>query len=158
MRDEDPTIALESVVTMADRVTTSLARPRLYSLLLGGFAILALAVAGVGLFGVLSYSVAQRTREIGVPTALGARPRDIIRLVVGQGLGMTLVGLLVGLAAAAALVRYLSTFLYGAQRALFGELRGGVDCPGGPAVATAAAVVPARRAARVDPQRVLRAG
>ena len=79
MHDEDPSLALDSVATMEDRLVTSLARPRLYALLLGGFAVFALAIAGVGLFGVLSYSVAQRAREIGVRSALGARSRDIVR-------------------------------------------------------------------------------
>jgi putative ABC transport system permease protein len=156
VREQDPSLALESVMTMEDRLITSLARPRLYAVLLGGFAIFALAIAGVGLFGVLSYSVAQRAREIGVRTALGARPLDIVRLVVGQGLAMTLGGLAFGLAASFALVRYLSTFLYGVT------VYDAVSFVAVPivlaAVAGAACVVPARRAARVDPLRVLKAG
>ncbi len=156
VREQDPSLALESVMTMEDRLVTSLARPRLYAVLLGGFAIFALAIAGVGLFGVLSYTVAQRAREIGVRTALGARPLDIVRLVVGQGLAMTLGGLAVGLAASFALVRYLSTFLYGVTA------YDAVSFVAVPivltAVAGAACVVPARRAARVDPLRVLKAG
>jgi ABC-type antimicrobial peptide transport system permease subunit len=141
---------------MEDRLVTSLARPRLYAMLLGGFGLFALAIAGVGLFGVLSYSVAQRAREIGVRTALGARPRDIVRLVVGQALAMTAGGLVVGLAAAFALVRYLSTFLFGVSAhdpASFLAVPIVLAI-----VAIVAAAAPARRAARVDPQRVLRAG
>ncbi len=156
VHDEDPTLALESVETMEDRLVTSLARPRLYAMLLGGFGLFALAIAGAGLFGVLSYSVAQRAREIGVRTALGARPRDIVRLVVGQALAMTAGGLVVGLAAAFALVRYLSTFLFGVSAhdpASFLAVPIVLAI-----VAIVAAAAPARRAARVDPQRVLRAG
>ena len=156
VHDEDPSLALDSVATMEDRLVTSLARPRLYALLLGGFAVFALAIAGVGLFGVLSYSVAQRAREIGVRTALGARPRDIVRLVVRQALLITAGGLVVGLAAASALVRYLSTFLFGVSTH---DPASFVAVPIVLAVvAIAASVAPARRAARVDPQRVLRAG
>src|SRR5260370_324681 len=73
----------------------------------------ALAIAGVGLFGVLSYSVAQRTREIGVRTALGAQARDIARMIVRQGLGIAGVGVVLGLVASAAAARSLSTFLFG---------------------------------------------
>ncbi len=156
VRDQDPTLALESVMTMEDRVMTSLTQPRLYAVLLGAFAVFALAIAGVGLFGVLSYSVAQRTREIGVRTALGARPRDIVRLVVGQGLAMTAAGLVAGLAAAFVLTRSLSAFLFGVSAH---DPESFVAVPIVlAAVAIAASVVPARRAARVDPQRVLRAG
>ena len=156
VRDEDETLALDSVMTMEDRVWSSLAQPRLYAVLLGGFAIFALAIAGVGLFGVLSYSVAQRTREIGVRTALGATPGAIVRLVVGQGLTMTVVGLAAGLLASVWLAGLLGTFLYGVSA------HDAVTFVTVPLVlllvALIACAVPARRAARVDPQRVLRAG
>jgi ABC-type antimicrobial peptide transport system permease subunit len=135
-------------------VWTSLARPRLYAVLLGGFAAFALAVAGVGLFGVLSYSVSLRAREIGVRTSLGATPWSIIGLVVRQVSVVTAAGLIVGLGAAAMLARSLSSLLYGvapsdpitfvAVAALLAV------------AAVVASVVPARRAARVDPVRVLR--
>jgi putative ABC transport system permease protein len=155
VREADETLVAEAIMTLDDRlVATSLALPRLYALLLGGFAALALLVAGVGLFGVLSYVVAQRTRELGIRAALGARPQDLIRLVLRQGMGTTIAGLAVGLVAAALLMRFLTTRLYGVSAA---------DVPtyvGVPAlllaVAAAACIVPARRAARLDPLRALR--
>jgi ABC-type antimicrobial peptide transport system permease subunit len=90
----------------------SLARPRLYAVLLGGFATLARLIAVIGLFGGLSYAVTQRTREIGLRTALGATPRDIMGLVPKQGTLMTVVGLALGLGLAAASGRYLAGFLF----------------------------------------------
>jgi putative ABC transport system permease protein len=149
-----PSVALGPVVTMEDRVWTSLARPRLYAVLLGGFAAFALAVAAVGLFGVLSYSVSLRTREIGIRAALGAPRSSIIGLVVRQALMVTGAGLVVGLSIAAALARSLSSLLYGVAPS---------DLPTFVAVAAllslvalVACVAPARRAARLDPARVLR--
>jgi len=155
VKQEAPALALDSVMTMDDRVMTSLARPRTYALLLAGFAAFALAIAGVGLFGVLSYSVAQRTREIGVRTALGAQARDIVRLILREGLGMTALGIVTGLLMSAAAARSLSTFLFGvtafdATSFLVVPLVLAV-------VAVAACLAPARRAARVDPLQALRA-
>ncbi|HUQ51176.1 MAG TPA: FtsX-like permease family protein, partial [Gammaproteobacteria bacterium] len=155
VREADPNLVTEAVMMLDDQlVATNLALPRLYALLLGGFATLALLVAGVGLFGVLSYVVAQRTRELGIRAALGARPQDLLRLVLRQGLGTTIVGLAVGLVAAGVLMRFVTTLLYGVSSA---------DLPtyvGVPAlllvVAAAACIVPARRAARLDPLRALR--
>ena len=155
VREADANLVPEAVMTLDDSlVATNLALPRLYALLLGGFATLALLVAGVGLFGVLSYVVAQRTRELGIRAALGARPQDLLRLVLRQGLGTTIVGLAVGLVAAGVLMRFVTTLLYGVSAA---------DLPtyvGVPAlllvVAGAACIVPAQRAARLDPLRALR--
>ncbi len=155
VRDVDANLVAEGVMTLDDQlVATNLALPRLYAFLLGGFATLALLVAGVGLFGVLSYVVAQRTRELGIRSALGARPQDLVGLVLRQGLGTTIVGLAIGLAAAGVLMRFVATLLYGISAA---------DLPtylGVPAlllvVAAAACIVPAQRAARLDPLRALR--
>ena len=113
VHDEDPSIALESVMTMEERLVTSLARPRLYALLLGLFAVCALAIAGVGLFGVLSRGVVQRAREIGIRTALGATPGAVTWLVLRQGMAVTVGGLIIGLFASAALGKYVSKLLYG---------------------------------------------
>jgi putative ABC transport system permease protein len=98
---------------MEERVATSLAKPRLYAVLLTGFAIAALAIAGVGLFGVLSYSVAQHRREIGIRTALGAHERHIVTLVLKQAMVTAFVGTVSGLWAAYALTPFISSFLYG---------------------------------------------
>ena len=149
VREQDPSLALDSVMTMEERVATSLAKPRLYAMLLIAFGIAALAIAGVGLFGVLSYAVAQRAREIGIRTALGAQVRDIITLVLRQAVAISVVGVGVGLAAAFALTRYLSSFLFGVSRTdLFTYAAVSAVVA---AVAATACVVPARRAARIDP-------
>ena len=92
---------------------TSLARPRLYAILLGGFAGFALLIAGVGLFGVLAYGVAQRRREIAIRAALGATPAALVALVLRQGLAMTIAGLAVGLSAAYVAVTWIAGFLFG---------------------------------------------
>jgi predicted permease len=156
VRAEDPAVALDSVMTMEDRLVTSLAKPRLYALLMSGFAAFALAIAGVGLFGVLSYSVARRAREIGVRTALGATSRHIVTLVLKQALVITVAGVAAGVWTSFALLRYLSAFLYGvtAHDAVSFIVVPIVLA----SVAAMACVVPARRAARIDPLRALRAG
>jgi ABC-type antimicrobial peptide transport system permease subunit len=150
----DPSATLETVLTMEQRVMESLSRPRLYAAVLGGFAGFALLIAGVGLFGVLSYSVTQRSRELGVRAALGARPLDIVRLVVREGLLITLGGAMVGLWAAAVLTRWLGSFLFGVPP---NDLVTFIAVPAVViAVAAVASFVPARRAARADPLTVLR--
>jgi putative ABC transport system permease protein len=154
VREQDSSIALDSVMTMEARLLQNLARPRLFAVVLAGFAFFALAIAAVGLFGVLSYSVAQRSREIGVRAALGAQRRDIVALVLKQGAVVTVGGLIAGMAGSFVLAQSLSRLLYGISPAdpvsfltvpaiLF-------------AVASLACVVPARRAASVDPLQVLR--
>jgi putative ABC transport system permease protein len=154
VRERAPTLVVESVMTMEDRLAASLSRPRAYALVLGGLAAFALAIAVVGLFGVLSYSVAQRSREIGIRTALGARTVDVVGLVLRSGMTITVTGLAAGLAAAALLSRSLSAVLYGVgpfDSATF------IAVPVVLALAAAVAcVVPARRAARIDPLRALR--
>jgi ABC-type antimicrobial peptide transport system permease subunit len=123
-------------------------------MLLGGFAFFALVVAAVGLFSVLSQTVVERSREIAVRSALGARPEDIVRFVVRQGLAITAAGLIAGLVCAGLVARSLSSFLYGITP--YDPL----TYLGVPlillAVATVACFVPARRAARMDPVQVLR--
>jgi hypothetical protein len=154
IREQDPNVVADSIVTMDERVITSLARPRLYALVLGGFALSAVAIACVGLFGVLSYSVAQRTREIGVRTALGARPVDVMMLVVRQGIVVTTVGVAAGLWIAVASGRVLSRFLYGIGSHDLVSFVGAAAIV--VAVSAVACIVPARRAARVDPLTALR--
>lgn len=145
---------LDSIATMEDLVGTSLARPRLYAILLGSVASFALAIAGVGLFGVLSYTVSQRSREFGVRTALGAQVRDILVLVLRQSLGIAVVGLAAGVLASLWLSTTLQKFLYGVTAH---------DPVSFAAVAVVlllmalvASAAPARRAVRIDPVRVLR--
>ncbi|HET7694806.1 MAG TPA: ABC transporter permease [Vicinamibacterales bacterium] len=154
VRQAAPAAPLESIMTMEDRVSESLAKPRLYAVLLGTFALFALAIAGVGLFGVLSYSVAQRAREIGVRSALGAQVRDIVALVVRQSMAIAITGLAIGLLTSLWLTSALQRYLYGVaprDAASFAAVAFVLL-----AVAAIASVVPARRAARVDPVRVLR--
>jgi hypothetical protein len=155
VREADDSLVPEAVMTLEDRLTSmSLARPRLYAALLGGFAVLALLVAGVGLFGVLSYLVAQRTRELGIRAALGARPRDLVRVVVNQGIGLTVAGLVAGIGASLVLTRFIEFLLYGVgSRDVWTYL---VVSTLLLIVAVAACVAPARRAARLDPLRAMR--
>jgi predicted permease len=150
----DPRIALDSLMTMEGKLAAGLSRPRLYAVLLSALSFLALLIAGVGVFGVLSYNVAQRRREIGVRAALGARPRDIVRLTVGQGILMASAGLVVGLSAAFWLVKYLEGLLWGVST------RDPLSYLVVPVVLLLATVVacwvPARRASRIDPLTALR--
>jgi putative ABC transport system permease protein len=150
----DPELPLFRVRTLEDQVQVSLARERLLAGLFTGFGALALVLSWAGLYGVVSFATASRTREIGVRMALGAEAADVVRLVVGQGLRLAAVGLVVGLGAAVALARLLSGLLYGVDP---------VDLPTLAAVAalallagTAAGHLPARRAVRIEPMSALR--
>jgi putative ABC transport system permease protein len=156
VRDLDPSLALSSVRTMAERLDGELAKPRLYSVVLVTFGALALAIAGVGLFGVLSYAVAQRSRELAIRTALGAAPRHVVSLVLRQGLVFTGTGVVAGFAACVLMARLISDLLYGVTAVDHWSylLAAGLVA----AVALLACAVPARRAARADPAVVLRDG
>jgi len=156
VHEQAPALALDSVMTMEDRVMTSLEKPRAYAVVLAWFSAFALVIAGVGLFGVLSFSVGQRTREIGVRSALGARALDIVALVLRQALWIVGGGVAVGLAAARAGGQLLSAFLYGISPhdALTFVVVPIVII----AVAVVACLVPARRAATVDSLTALRGG
>lgn len=154
VRELAPALVLDSVMTMEQRVLSSLSRPRAYALVIGVVAAFALAIACVGLFGVLSYSVAQRSREIGVRTALGATSGQIVVLVLRSGSAIVGLGLAVGLGAAASLVQLLSKILYGVRP--FDPVTFAV-VPAFLLIAAAVACIgPARRAARIDPLRALR--
>jgi predicted permease len=149
-----PSATIQSVRTMEERVAGSLTRDRLYAIVLVVFGASALVITAVGLFGVLSYVVSQRTREIALRSALGARPRQIANLVLGQGLAMTVGGLAVGVGAAWLSARYLQALLYGISAHDIGTFA--VVAIVVLAIALAAGIAPAIRAMRVDPLTALR--
>jgi len=155
-RDLAPTAPLDQVMTMEDRLASSLARPRLYALLLGGFSGFALLIAAVGLFAVLSHAVNERRREMGVRLALGATPAGLLRLVLRDGLRLTAAGALGGTVAAWLMARSVESLLFGvAARDVTSYALGLVIVTAGAVLACAG---PALRASRVDPIRVLRDG
>src|SRR6185295_1093613 len=150
----DANLPIYEVRSMDERLFESVAQPRFRTTLLGAFAALALVMAVVGLYAAMAFSVAQRTRELGVRTALGAQRLDIVGLVLRQGMKLTGIGIVIGLAGALALTRVLTTLLYQVK-------------PLDPVtflavpvllmtVATLACWLPARHAARVDPIEALR--
>ncbi|MFW6199559.1 MAG: FtsX-like permease family protein, partial [Gemmatimonadota bacterium] len=154
VRELDPALPLASVQTMEERVARSLARPRFLTVLLGIFAAIALVLAAVGTYAVVSYSVAERTHEIGIRMAIGARSENVLGMVIRQGGGMAGVGLVLGILGAFGLTRLLSSQLYQVSSS---DPRTFVAAPlflG--AVALAACFLPARRATRVDPVTALR--
>lgn len=151
VRAVDAGATIEQPMTMEARLMKTLARPRLYAVLFGGFAVFAALVAMGGLFGGLSYGVTQRAKEIALRSALGASRWDISRLIIGQGIAMTVAGLVVGLAVAGFSAKLLSRFLFGVtpQDAwTFGGVAVAVIV-----VAMCACAIPARRAATIDPLR-----
>lgn len=155
-REVAPHAPLESIRTMEDMVSSTLARPRLYGVLLGTFAGAALLIAGVGLFSVLSYSVAQRRREIAVRAALGAEPRDVVSLVARQTAAIVGTGVALGLTVAFWTAAVLESQLYGVTPTdVTSFVTVAVILV---AVGLFASIVPARRAARVEPARVLKTG
>jgi predicted permease len=150
----DPSVVVYGIRTMQERLYDSLARQRFASTMLSAFAAFALLLAAVGLYGVMSYLVTQSTRDIGVRVALGARPGDIIGMVVRQGMELSALGILAGLAGAAALTRVMGSLLFGVSTtdlATFAAVPALLA-----AVAFAATVIPALRATRVDPIVALR--
>jgi ABC-type antimicrobial peptide transport system permease subunit len=149
VRDVDAQIPIYDLHTMQDVVSESVAQPRFYMLLLAAFAGLALLLAALGIYGVISYSVTQRTRELGIRIALGATQERVVRLIISQGMLLTVGGVAVGLVGAYWLVHLLAALLYGVSTtdkttfaAVAAVLLG---------VAWLASYLPARRASRVDP-------
>ena len=151
----DRAISTSSMSTLDDVVSEAAAQPRFRTLLLAALAALALALAAVGLYGVVSYSVSQRTAEIGIRMALGATASDVVRMIVGEGMWLALGGVALGIAGAYALSRTLATLLYGVDPTdpasfVFGSTFLVI-------FALLASYVPARRATRIDPAVALRA-
>jgi len=152
--DIDPNQPIVKVRTMEDNMAATVAQPRFRTWLIGIFAALALLLAAVGIFGVMSYSVTQRTNEIGIRVTLGAQPGDVFRTVVGEGLRFALFGVAIGIAAGLVLTRLLASFLYGISASdptTFIAVAIILV-----AVSAAASFFPARRATRVDPIIALR--
>jgi predicted permease len=150
----DPRQAVTAVQPMRQYVSAALARPRLYAVLLGAFAALALVLSAVGLYGLMAYAVSRRTHEIGIRMALGARGADVLRSILGQGARLAVTGLAAGTLCAVASSRLLTALLYGVSPSDPLTYVGATVVLGG--VALAAAFVPARRASRVDPILALR--
>jgi ABC-type antimicrobial peptide transport system permease subunit len=151
----DPKQAITTVFTFDAAVSRALARPRLLTVLLGAFGIVGLALGAVGLYGVLAALVGERRREIGVRLALGARPGHVLALVIRGGLGLAAIGILIGLAGAYGISRFLGAVLYGVGPTDV------VTFAGMAAILFVTAVLaswlPARRAASLDPVETLRA-
>ncbi len=154
IRGVDVAVPVFDAKTMEDQMLIALLPARLAGTLLGAFGMLALLLAAIGIYGVMAYSVAQRTREIGVRMALGAGARELLALIIGEGARLTGIGLAIGITAALGLTRFISSLLYGIQPADV------VSFAGAALVLTASAIVacyiPARRAIRVDPVVALR--
>jgi putative ABC transport system permease protein len=154
VRQVEPDATVDDIATMQQLVSDSISRPRFYAVLLGFFATVGVTLAAVGIYGVTAYSITRRTREIGIRMALGAAPSDVLSLVLGQTLALTVGGITLGLVGAVAFTRYLAGLLFGltpldpttfvAVALVFG------------AVAISAALVPGRRATNVDPLVALR--
>jgi predicted permease len=150
----DPNLAVFNTETMQEHVDKSLLLPRISALLLGVFGGIGLTLAAIGLYGVMSYSVRRRTREIGIRMALGAKPGKVLGMVLFQGLAVTAVGLAIGLALALALGRFAASLLYGISGT---DLTTFLIVPAVLLAAAMAAIIfPARRAAHVEPSTALR--
>ncbi len=150
----DPDLPVSNVLTMQQVIGKSTSNSSFEARLLGAFATLSLLLAAVGLFGVLSYLVVQRTGEIGIRIALGAQREQVLRLMLVDGLRPAVIGLALGLAASAVVTREIQSMLYGTQPldpAVFGLVSLVLLL-----VAGAACVIPAWRASRLDPMRALR--
>lgn len=154
LAEVDPTLPISGILSMDAVIASSIAQPRLITQLVGAFAIFALALAAIGMYGVMAYSVSQRKQELGIRMSLGAAPSDILRLVVRQGMTLAAIGTVVGVAGSLALTRLMTSLLFRVQATdplIFGSAALVL------AVASfAACYIPARRATRVDPIIVLR--
>lgn len=148
VRQLDPTLAVFQVRTMDDLIRTSMSLPRFRTMLLLSFAVAALALAGIGLYGVIAYSVTQRTQEIGVRMAMGAQPGDVLSMVVGEGMRLAVAGVVIGIVASLAMAGVLEKFVFGVKvRDLWTFVAAPLFLL---VVALFASYFPARRATQVD--------
>src|SRR5260370_9766596 len=154
VRKLDADLAVFNVKTMDDLVAGSLAQPRFRTMLLGSFAAVALMLAAIGLYGVIAYSVTQRTNELGVRMALGAQKSDVLKLIVGQGAQLAGIGIGLGLAIALGLMRVMSKLLFGANAT--DPLTFFVTAAAIFRVALVASTIPALNAIKLDPAGALR--
>jgi putative ABC transport system permease protein len=154
VHDLNPNQPLVRFRTMEENISTSVSQPRFRTVLLGIFAISALLLSAVGIYGLMAYSVTQRVHELGIRITLGAQRGDVLKLIVGQGLKLVLLGVIVGMLGAFALSRVLSSFLYGISATdplTFAAVPATLIF-----VALAACYIPAHRATKVDPIVALR--
>ncbi len=151
----DPNLPVENLKTLDQQARENVFLDRMISTLPAAFALLATLLAAINLYGVLAYTVAQRTREIGVRMALGAGSSDVMRLVLGEGVAMAAAGVALGLAGAAALTRLMAGLLFGVTARDPATFAAGAALLMG--VAVLASYIPARRALRVQPTSALRA-
>jgi predicted permease len=154
IHDMDKSVPIYQVSTLEDYVSKSAAQPRFETILIAGFAVIALVLAAIGLYGLLSYMVVQRTLEIGLRMALGAQRADVLGMIVRRGLALSLIGVTAGLAISVGITRLLSGMLYGIRPTdpvTFAAMSGLLLLVG-----VAASSIPAFRAARVDPMKTLR--
>jgi putative ABC transport system permease protein len=149
MASLDRAVPVMAVQTMDDVVAGANARPRFTLVLLATFAVVALVLAAVGIYGVISYAVSRRTHEIGVRMALGATPRNVVRLIMGQGMRVVTVGVITGLAGALVVTRLMTNVVYGIR--VTDPLTYGAVALLLTVVALLASYIPARRATRIDP-------
>jgi ABC-type antimicrobial peptide transport system permease subunit len=155
IRELDPALAITGIRTMSEIVSRSMERPRFTMLLLGVFGAVALTLATVGIYGMMSFAVRRRTREIGIRMALGAKPRDVLTLVVGQGMRLAAFGLAGGVLAAFVATRVMRGLLYGVSAVDPITFVGITLLLAG--IAFCASWIPARRAVATDPTMALRA-
>jgi putative ABC transport system permease protein len=152
--DSDPDLPVTGILSMENVIATSVAQPRIIMQFVGVFAGFALLLAAIGIYGVMAYTVTARQQELGIRAALGARPADILGLVVGQGMRLTLMGVAIGVVFSLVLTRSLASLLFGVQATDPFVFSGAALVLAG--AAFVACYIPARRATRVDPIVVLR--